>query len=687
MKICRHILPVLFCLTLLGFRAQPSAAQLQAPGLLCADVQPDGSVILTWSAPPNVPVGANYKIFRDTGDGNGFQPINTVGPETATTYQDGLIDASQGTIAYSMKTIAGDESPMSNVVYTLYLSLNSSNLSSVADLTWNHPFTTPPQDGHFVVYRNINGGGYAQVASLPAGTVNYRDTLYGLCSSAPIPIYYKVSFERDACEMFSQESMNEFQDLLGPTPPRVETVLINPATGDAEVYWYPSQAPDLAQYLIQSVLYQSGTTVYLNAGFVAAAQPTQFVYNEPNPGKPTNLVVIAFDSCGNDQSFSNIYSTIYTKTNYADCSQSAEISWTPYTGWPEGVTEYAIHVSQNGGADAVVATVSGDTTKYMLSTEPNAEYCVYVEARSGGPQRPSTSNQSCFETKYPEVIDFNYLQTVTVRDKSEIEIDLYQDLSGEGTTYELFRSKDGGAFKSMGQYVPTTDPVLTIVDTDVNADMSQYTYKWKAFDGCGVELPESNIGKNILLVNAPVSESLVNSISWSGYASWDGGVQSYQVYRKTGSETEYSLHATLGPNTLHYQESIADYITEGGEFCYKIVAIEGANQYDASAKSESNVLCITQEPYMWVPNAIVLNGYNKIFKPVAGFIDFSSYRMEIYNKWGQRIFSSEDINDGWDGKVNGHPAREDYYRYIIAYRDGSGKPYVTQGVLYVLKDT
>lgn len=682
-----HILRFLTILCLLMVGLGNARAQPQAPELLCADVQADGSVILTWNTPPNVSVGANYQIFRDMGDGNGFQLINTVGPETATSYQDGLVDASVGSVGYRLRTISGGTSEQGNMVYTLFLNLSSSNLSSVADLTWNNPFPSPPGQGQFVIYRNIDGNGYSAIASVDASITTFRDTLDGLCSVDPVPINYKVSFQRDECEMFSQETFNEFQDLLGPEAVEVETVLINPFTGLAEIYWYPSQALDLDEYLIQSVVFQSGNTVYLNAGYVQEGQPANFEYNEPNTDQPTNLVVIAFDSCGNDQSFSEIYSTIYAGSKYKDCAQAAEISWSPYTGWDEGVESYEIHSIVDGGADQVVATVGEEIRDYDLPVDPNKEYCVYIEAISNGEQRASTSNMTCIQTSYPEVIDFNYLSRVTTVDENQIQIDLYQDSGGEETTYELMRSEEGDDFESLGIYNATQTPLLTVFDTDVNTTNSVYTYKWKAYDGCGEELPESNIGKNILLSETPGSDDLVNRIEWNGYASWDGGVMGYDIYRKLGNEASFSLYQTVGSDQFSFEEDIEEFIQDEGEFCYKIVANEGPNQYGIKAFSESNVVCITQEPFMWIPNTIVINGHNPIFKPVAGFIEFESYRMEIYNKWGQKVFASDNIEDGWDGKVDGHPVREDYFRYVIAYRDGSGKPFVEQGVLYVLKDS
>src|SRR5690606_7745250 len=227
---------------------------------------------------------------------------------------------------------------------------------------------------------------------------------------------------------------------------------------------------------------------------------------------------------------------------------------------------------------------------------------------------------------------------VTTIEEKRIQIGLLQDINGIGTTYELLRAKGDDPFLSLSTYAEINNPVITVYDTDVNASNTVYRYKWKAFDGCGAELAESNTGKNIVLNGITTSENLINSLQWTNYSTWDGGVDEYRILRKLGSETDFSLLTTLGPGELGYEEDIEPFLLEEGEFCYKILAVEGTNQYGSETTSMSNEICVTQQPLMWIPNAIVLNGYNDVFKPVAGFIDFQSYEMEIYNKWGQRIF-------------------------------------------------
>jgi gliding motility-associated-like protein len=67
---------------------------------------------------------------------------------------------------------------------------------------------------------------------------------------------------------------------------------------------------------------------------------------------------------------------------------------------------------------------------------------------------------------------------------------------------------------------------------------------------------------------------------------------------------------------------------------------------------------------------------NKEFKIVGKFEDFKSYKMDIFNKWGQLIFESEDSNEGWDGTYKGEIMPMGTYVYSAYFEsyESSSKP-------------
>ncbi len=680
---------IIVLLLILSGVSNRSDAQ-DAPVLLCANVLADGTVDLTWEIPNPLDPNEEYDFYWFSPD-NGWFNIEA-GFDVSDIPYNHIVDATLSSQQYLIQSVInGVPGAVSDTISTIYLEVSPvpDTDNSVADLTWNSPFSNMPVGSQYKIHRNMNGMGNEIIALVDGTVTTYRDTLYGLCTDGVnVPVEYRVEFENSTCTMSSQVVIDNFTDLLGPNQTQVETVLVDPfsASNDVIIYWYPSTAPDLEYYRIQR------SPDFIPVGIVPGDQPTTFIYQDASELQATSLVVIPHDTCGivgNEESFSEIYTTMFAQSQYQNCASTAELWWNPYEGWAEGVSHYRLHIQSNGGAFDVFDNLDANQVVFTLETVPNLDYCYYVEAISNGTQRPSTSNMNCFTAAYPEPITDNYLSRVTTISQNEIQIDLYQDPSGVGTTYELMRSVAGSSFHLLYTHNVTPEEIYTYSDFDVDSDVTIYSYKWLAYDGCGQALEpdslrESNTSENIVLVPGTSSEDLINTLEWNPYVGWDGEVQEYEIHRKLGSELDFTLHATVGPSVTTWQEDVESYMLEEGLFCYKIVAIENNNAYDKPAESTSSEACAVQEPLMWVPNTIVVNGFNTEFVPVAGFIDFSSYEMEIINRGGTQLFYTDDIGFGWTGTYQGRDVKEDYYMYTITYQDGAGQHYLKRGELYVL---
>ena len=59
---------------------------------------------------------------------------------------------------------------------------------------------------------------------------------------------------------------------------------------------------------------------------------------------------------------------------------------------------------------------------------------------------------------------------------------------------------------------------------------------------------------------------------------------------------------------------------------------------------------------LWfIPNAFTPNGdgMNEVWKPIGYTMDPEDYEVTIYDRFGQKIFHTKDINEGWNGNVQG----------------------------------
>ncbi len=69
-------------------------------------------------------------------------------------------------------------------------------------------------------------------------------------------------------------------------------------------------------------------------------------------------------------------------------------------------------------------------------------------------------------------------------------------------------------------------------------------------------------------------------------------------------------------------------------------------------------------PSAFTPNG---DGLNDVARFVGDLINVGDFELRIFNRRGQEVFATTNINDGWDGMHNGQPAAMDIYYYFIKY--------------------
>ena len=123
-------------------------------------------------------------------------------------------------------------------------------------------------------------------------------------------------------------------------------------------------------------------------------------------------------------------------------------------------------------------------------------------------------------------------------------------------------------------------------------------------------------------------------------------------------------------------------IAESGEGCLDTLTHENPVVIDGRGRIEfPNVITI-------VPGDPADENYNpgeadpRIFRPVAEGVE--KYKLEIYNRWGELIYVSKDVNKGWNGYIKDSPAKQDVYVWRVTATFTNGKPYVKAGDITLL---
>lgn len=92
-----------------------------------------------------------------------------------------------------------------------------------------------------------------------------------------------------------------------------------------------------------------------------------------------------------------------------------------------------------------------------------------------------------------------------------------------------------------------------------------------------------------------------------------------------------------------------------------------------------------KDEQLYFPNAFTPNGdgLNELFKP--GGTGIRSYRLRVFNSWGDLVFESTETREGWDGKVDGHHAPTGTYVYQCDAIGNSGKTHAFNGNITLLR--
>jgi gliding motility-associated-like protein len=92
-------------------------------------------------------------------------------------------------------------------------------------------------------------------------------------------------------------------------------------------------------------------------------------------------------------------------------------------------------------------------------------------------------------------------------------------------------------------------------------------------------------------------------------------------------------------------------------------------------------LCEIFMPSAFTPNH---DGVNDVFRVRYPFL-VASFSLNVFNRWGQRIFETKDISKGWDGTVNGQDAQSGGYVWFLSVKYENGRSENLNGTVILIR--
>jgi gliding motility-associated-like protein len=109
-----------------------------------------------------------------------------------------------------------------------------------------------------------------------------------------------------------------------------------------------------------------------------------------------------------------------------------------------------------------------------------------------------------------------------------------------------------------------------------------------------------------------------------------------------GDHSFPNTNTSFAVNPTHIYTSV-------GQYQIYMVAINSFGCKDTATA----IIDVTPDMGVYIPNAFTpdKNGRNDVFMPYGYGISEDNYKMEIFDRWGELIFTSSDFRKGWDGSV------------------------------------
>lgn len=537
-------------------------------------------------------------------------------------------------------------------------------------LTWNVPVNGCGPFVSYDIYASnaSSSGPYSLLASITnQATTSYT---HGGANGTVVTWYYYMMSTYN-CSGYTQLSSDTLDNADPVVPSLINATVVNNLV---QLNWLPFISPETFAF----VIYRN------NGGFnpidtVYGRSSTQYtdLTSQP-PLHPEEYIIAAMDSCGNIGTTTPVaHRTIHLTYGVAACAGYVDLVWTAYQGF--AVSGYEVRYSINGGALQTVSLPSSTLSHQISGLSNNDSLCIHVEAI--GASVTASSNRACFKVKLTQSLQDLAVTGLTVLTDQTVLVG-WQANKADLIKILVQRSTDGSFFTNIKTFTPPFPSPIIMSYNDAAADPAarNWFYRIMAMDSCGDTLITQPA--QTIYLKAKARPNFSNTLEWND-PDFDGGVVSnYTVYLDQGGWIPRGSSVTTD-----YMDNITDLLSTNGQFCYYVEAQGTITLPTGSINfiAASNIRCVKQFAIIYVPTAFVPGGTNSFFKPVITFGVSGTYKMEIYNRFGQLVFRTTDPNEAWDGTFSGVAAPQGVYAYVIEVQGPNNNTETKAGTVMLIR--
>ncbi len=464
-----------------------------------------------------------------------------------------------------------------------------------------------------------------------------------------------------------------------PTPV-IDFVTLNRETQQVEIHWkYDTYTADgfIVKRKIMDfpgVIPGSYVTVAtLENSEIRSFTDTSTAYGNANPlTNAEAYCVSAYKIIDNKliiSPLSDVHETIFPSGAYDYCGKNTLLNFTPYIGWNDELFGYSVLWKTNLGYEKLIDTEL--LTAEISTTLPDSAYTFILQAKrtDGTISESPEFSAKTLQPELPQVINITKIETLN----SNVNIQFECPFTEAANSATLLKFNELN-----GTYVDI-DSGTNIQNFETELVPNQFSYKISIKDYCGTEVLSSEEIMVLKLFSENPSEKSI-FLYWIQFRD-----ETYTLTRTYNGITDTIDLENASDFTENIEQFYKNQFQSGNqidEICYRLFAKNATT----NMQRISDYICISPKADVQIPNALIRssrNEYDRTFRVYSAFI--SDFHLEIYDRNGMRMFSSDSPEAAWNGTYpDGSSAPVAAYPYILQYKNSEGVFQKVKGFVTVL---
>lgn len=537
-------------------------------------------------------------------------------------------------------------------------------------LRWNNITNNCGSFQGTVVFRaNDIAGPYTEIATLNNPSLT--------AFSDPNPLgelrFYYLSYRYDCpgANFLNSDTINN----LIPLPP--SAVWVSVENGAAVINWTASSSPQTAGYRIfrrepQGLMLIATTN-----------NPNQLSYIDnsfANQPESESYSIAAIDVCENQSLLVNqvfgqeILSSTLSLSGGNACTSVITITTDApdVASVPLPIIGWELFVSTNGAPFLSSGSFgAGNSFEYNQAND-GENVCFYLEGQiQGQPDRPIRTPTQCTDVAIIQPVRPFRLLGGGYDATGNFCLDFDWD---ELAAIDLLQANINDA----GSQTST----LAIDFADFTGNNVEFCAPLQSFPTApfNLSLRAEDVCDNIVLTNrlsptflTGTSTNTSNQLSWTAFDSEQDISINYQLERTALDGTTSIVY---NGSDLNFTDQIDATDANLGIACYRVLTTVTYASDGFISTYASQTVCLEQSPMIYLPNAFSPEAtmvLNREFCPGFARLPTGTYQLNIWDRWGGHVFSTNDPSTCWDGNYRGRIAESGTYLYTLYLEIGNRK--------------